>query len=308
MSVSRSPKTPKKGGPTKELSNELEVLRVQRKDAIRDCDFAKVRALDCHIDRLKEEIGHLEKGSNMIQRDLAFDLKKEEMRLRASEELQSLQTALFGIRASYQKRLGDLEESHKKEIDELGARYSEALELAAIRSVPESELLTRQAQFSAKMRDYSTAEALLDQSQQTRADSTTGRQDEVHQLFDRRRERIERRQAAEEQGVLEKLEREIEIREKKFELTMVHVKNSLAKTAADLKIRLTDEDYEFLQDFTLHKETSETPKKATPARDGSPVASEAGSKKRSPYTPRSMAKSPKSATKTPTRSHGKTPL
>ena len=263
----RSPKSPsprKKDSAIDQLSRELSLLQTQRNQAITECDFAKARAIDVHMERLKEEIKYTKQNSTEIQKELALDMKREEIRAEAAKQLQDVREQIYAVQTAYQQRLMKLHKIHSEELVRFAEQYAAALELESTRACPDAVLLQRQAQYTAKLRDYEAAEALFQQSNQMRQDKTAKTQDQVHAMFEKRKERMLRRHEEEDALCQEKQDREIEVIENEYGKSLVKLRNVLAKKATDLDVKLKDEDYEFLNEFALNDTQFVTPKKETP--------------------------------------------
>lgn len=286
-----SPAPSKTDSPVDQLSRELSMLQKQRNMAISECEFAKARAIDCHIDRLKEEIAHTQRNSKRIQNELVYDMKKEEVRMKAAQILQETRDRIFAKQALHQQRLMELHRLHSEELVDFANQFTDALQLETTRIIPDAVYLRRQAQFNAKNRNYAAAEMLIEESNQTRIEKTARNQDEIQNVFEGRKLRILKRHDNDNAMCIEKQEKEIELIEKEFEKKIDELKNSLSKTAADLEMKLVPEDFAFLNEFMLKEEQKVpvTPKR-TPRKDSASVSS---TRKRTPVTPRSTARSPR---------------
>ena len=272
MRKNKSPSPKKQDPAVSQLHHELSLLETQRNVAITECDFAKARAIDCHIDRLKEEIQYTLQNSVDIEKELALDMKREEIRAEAARQLQEVREQIYAVQTSYQKRLMELHRIHSDELVQFAEQYAAALELESTRSCPDALRLQRQAQFNAKQRDYDAAETLFQQSNQVRTEQTAKMQDEVHATFEKRRARMQQRHREEDALCEEKQEREIEVIENEYGKKLLKLRNVLAKKATDLDVKLTDEDYEFLNEFALNdsqllvepKSPTKSPSKSPP--------------------------------------------
>ena len=292
-----------------ELSNELWLLTKQRNIAITECDFAKVRAIDCHIDRLKEEIAINKSSTNRLQAELVFDGEKEKIRMQAAKRLQKTREKIFAVQAAYQRRLMELHYIHSDELTKYADDYAASLELEATRVVPEAVYLQRQAQYNAKQRNYGAAAQLFEQSNQARVEKTDKQQEDVKVLYEGRKDRILKRQEEENSMCLAKQDQEIEMIEKEFEKKLAKYKNRIYKTGTKLGFKVTEDDYAFLNEFCLtegqmiNTPTKETPRmtpvKPSPHLNGSTMmrrvqgsAASSSARKRTPVTPRSIPRSP----------------
>jgi hypothetical protein len=254
----------------------------------------KARAIDCFLDRLKEELELTQRSTTQIGNDLKLDLKKEALRVKASQRVQEARDKIFSIQSAFQERLIELHNQHSQELVTFAEQYAAALELESIRIIPDAIYLKRQAQFRARNRDYGAAEALFEESNQARRDQTDTRQAAVRQLFEARRTRIEQKQISEIRACAERQAREIEFIRQRFDSEIAKLWNSLAKAATDLGITLTDNDDAFLNEFVL-RDPSQFP--SSPAQPPSQSTS-SGSR---PKTPTSGSKArPQNKSRTPT--------
>jgi hypothetical protein len=233
------------------LSGELALLHKQRRAAVSSCDFMKTRVLDCHIDRLKEELAATQSSSKKIETDLLIDLKKEAVRAKSTELLQAAQERVLGAQSAHQERLLRLRAAHGDELARHGEQYAAALELETTRANPDAEQLRRQAQFSAGCRNYGTADALLAAAARARRGQIARRQLELKKLFDGQRSRIVERHEREIEVSYKRLDRDVQRIKMEYDKECTAVRHSFAKTATDLGRELTNEDCAFLDEFVL---------------------------------------------------------
>jgi hypothetical protein len=264
------------------LAKELSLLAAQKAAAIDDCDFAKVREIDCHCDRLKEELAFAKSKASHVESQFVLDLKKEAIRVKAAAALQKARDEVFKMKAAFQDRLIELYGIHTRELEALADRYRESVELELMRRVPNSIQLKKQAQFSAKNRDYSLADILSQESNEAWKKQIEKKREEMKQLFHSKRERMKARHGQDREAVDAKLERDIEMIQYRFNAKMDRYKASLFKTAVDLGVTMGEEDLAFLGEFRL-KDQLKSP-------SGSPKGSESGSGSR-PSTPLSASRS-----------------
>ena len=252
--------------PLDDLNRELALLLKQRQLAIERCEFQKAKAIDCHTDRLKEQIEMVKAKTDQIHSSLAFDRKKEEVKMEAIKALNFTNDQIFQIKAEFQERIIALHQKHTEQAERLAVEYATELEMETTRSNPESRYLLNQAKFNAKTRNYSTAEALYNESNKTRNDVSEKRQSEVHEKYDTAKLQIEKAHERELKTCKEKEERKIITTVENFKKYMAKCKRFLVKSATDLGITLTPEDTTFLDDivkemnsYEVKTDTSATP-------------------------------------------------
>lgn len=286
--------------PLDDLTKELEMLQKERLKAIESCEFARARAIDVHIDRLKERIEIARQSTKQIQNVLQFELKKEEIQLDAIRKQTEARDNIFRIRQEFQERQMRLHQLHTDALTQMADGYSAALEIESLRLNPVSETMVRQAKLNAQVKKYELAEALFNESNTIREQSTLKRQEDVDQSFESKKAFLDKKHQKELELCAEK--EEIAIREVKeqFNKLINKYKNILSKTAYELQLQLQPEDTYFLEEFKLEN----TEIQLSSPNTSSPK-SQSKTPSKSPRTPRSKQLTPSSlrdrtpSTKTP---------
>jgi hypothetical protein len=178
--------------------------------AIDHCDFPKAQAIDCHLDRLKEELAFATSKAGHVEIQFLLDLKKEAIRVKAAAALRKAHDAASEVQGAFQNRLIELFGAHTREPKALSDRYTESLELELMRIVPDAIRLKKQARSSAKNRDYSLADVLSQQSNEASRKQIEKKQEAAKQFFDSKKERMKARHEQEREAVKEKLDRDLE--------------------------------------------------------------------------------------------------
>lgn len=235
--------------PLVELSNELTLLQKQREKAIERCEFRKAQLIDCHIDRLKEDISDAKGKTEQIHTYLSFDIKKEAVKCEAIKALKETNDMIFQLKADYQEKLFSLHTKHSDAMAQLGDQYSTELELAATRENPESRYLINQAKFNARSRRYGTAEILFEESNQNRAETSERRQKDVHDKFTNYKKILEKKQQREIAILKQKEASLILLSTENYKKFIAKLKRYLSKTATELGIVITPNDTDFLDGF-----------------------------------------------------------
>lgn len=247
-----------KKNPLTELNNELALLQKQREKAIERCEFRKAHAIDCHIDRLKENINDAKGKTEQIQTYLSFDIKKDAVKCQAINALKETNDMIFQLKADYQEKLFSLHSKHSETMAQLGEQYAVELELAATRETPEARYLINQAKFNARSRRYGTAEVLYEESHQNREETSVRRQNDVHEKFERCKEIIEAKQQREIDILKQKEASLILLSTENYRKFIAKLKRYLHKSATELGIVITPNDTDFLDTYIDQMETFET--------------------------------------------------
>jgi hypothetical protein len=243
------------------LAREVALLEAQRQAAIGACDFSRVRAIDAHLDRLRDDLAFARKSAGRVEGQFVLDLKREALRVRAAAALQEAREAVFALQAAFQGRLIELHEAHGRALAAFSEQYAAALELELTRIVPDAIQLKRQAQFNARNRDYGIAEALFEESTERQRGQLAKKQEEVKQLFETKRERIECRYQKVVEACRKKQIHDIEGIQQRFDAEIARYRANLVRTASDQGISLADDELAFLDDFRL-KDQIRSPSRA----------------------------------------------
>jgi hypothetical protein len=270
-----------KPSPFGSLSQELASLQKERRAAISSCDFSKTRILDARIDRLKAEIATTAASSTKVETTLTLDLKREELRAKASGLLQKAREEILQKEEIYQKRIIQLHATHGDELAQWGERYATALELETTRPNPTVAHLRRQAQFNAQQRNYEIADALMEEADQVKKVQIEKAQADVTRVFEEQRLRIVARHEHDLSLCNTRRSRDVLEAQKKYEKEFVTLKNAYAKTVAHLTGDSSNVSYDFLNEFVL-TETEAAPAVPSPGRSEGNQSSLEGSKKDTP--------------------------
>jgi hypothetical protein len=165
--------------------SDLALLRQQRKDAIASCDFQKAKLIALHLRELtgrQDETDAVHQGQ---QNQLDYDQVKETVRSDAQRAHATAVESIFRIESEFQARLSALHERQAEEISAHAASLGAELELCAVRGVPDSIEMERQARIVAELGEYERAESLLEESGSARTAAIQSRQDELKEIYDR---------------------------------------------------------------------------------------------------------------------------
>lgn len=278
--------------PLDDLTRELDMLQKERLKAIDSCEFSRAKAIDVHIDRLKERIEIAKQSTKQIQNVLQFELKKEEIQLDAIRRQTEARDNIFRIRQEFQERQMKLHQLHTDALTQVAEGYSAALEIESLRLNPVSQTMVRQAQLNAHIKKYEIAEALFNESNAIREQSTLKRQEDVDLTFETKKAQLDKKHQKELDLCAEKEETAIREITEQFHKCINKYKNILSKTAYELQLPILPEDTAFLDEIKLdNTEIQITSPSKSPTK--SPM-SQSRTPSKSPRTPRSKNLTPSS--------------
>lgn len=306
-------------------NEELSLLRKERLEAIRNCDFKKAREIDNTLKTLKETIAFNLKDDQERQNLAEFDLEKEAVMLEAEKAYSDATSTIFAARSTYQKKMVELQQKHQEELTALASGHARDLELATLREVPLSNMYRKGAQVSALIQNYDQAETLFKISQDTLESTLQERQDEVSRNYETIREQVYTRHMNEDKICEDNYLKSVDNIIRKHHETNENLRKRLEFRAYQLRISLDDvempifndvelitddieggDDIELVKPRALSRSSDTSPKKS-PKSPKSPVRRFSSSN--SPKSPisvkRSSPSSPKS--KVPVPSPKKSP-
>jgi hypothetical protein len=165
--------------------DELELLRQQRNQAIQACEFPKAKLIDLQLKRLTAQLDNREALQRRLTCQLEYDKAKEIVRSKAAQEHAAAFNRIYEVDAEYRERLVAMVNSHASQIAEQAESFAGDLELSAMREVPDSRYLIKEAKIVAKFGDFDTAEEMLQESNHTHDVTVLSRQSEVRDIYDR---------------------------------------------------------------------------------------------------------------------------
>lgn len=293
--------------PTKD-SKEIALLRKQRMEAIAACDFTQAKMMDSQIQILLANQLTNDYDASLTKAKIQYNIVKEEIRIKASDEYSKSYEEVFRIQRNYQERKTALQSIHAESLSRQAEKYAQELELEANRTVIEADTLRREAQIRAKNGEYEEAEKILKLSDEIRANVTRQRQEEVNAKYERLLAEAEQKHNEDNAAWDAKLRVALNEIKQKYDATIQSLKNTLASASIRLKVeRDLNEEEQFFMD--LEFDDQNTPIKVIPGSPKTPKSPRTPKSTRTPKsnlskttptrTPSSGKKTPKSAKKTP---------
>jgi hypothetical protein len=292
--------------------SDLALLRQQRKEAIASCDFQKAKLIAFHLRELTGRQDETEAEHHGHKNQLDYDQVKEDVRAKAQEAHASAVEEIFRIEGEFQARLTTLKEHQAEEFSAHAGSLAAELELCAIRGVPESIKMERQARIVAELGEYERAESLLEESSSARAAAIQSRQDELKEIYDRLMQQLDLKHNEEIRLNQEKKIQRIGEVKLKYGRVIETLRKQLANAAYKYQVARdpTEEETFFQELSTPETESQEQPIRPTYGSTSQLVKSARGEKsppsRRTPTSPRSP-KSPPRSRFSPARRHATAP-
>lgn len=230
----------------KSNKNDLSVLKAELKKAIKECDFARAKALDAHIKSLSKQKSDSEYEKKMLTSKLKFNITRESIGKEIIQtQMKANQTETETINA-FQKRLLTLRAKHQRENQDLDDKLAIELEKANTRPVPEAENVKLYAQKQANLGNFDVAEASMYEYEQIRSRVVQQRIDDLINKFQQDKIVMTTRQEAQIAHCNEKLQNAIkairsnlqaEVNRKNGELNSVSLKLGLGPLTEENQIK-----------------------------------------------------------------------
>ena len=280
--------------------DEIAILRKQRLQAIANCDFSKARAIDLQMQKLNEAIMNSNYNQILLENKMEFEKLVESLKLRAAEQFTIAYQRINDVHVNFQKRKVVLLQNQSDQMTEIANEYSRDLETSALRQIPESEILKKQAQIQAKFGNYDSAEYLFAISNDKRESTLLQRQEEIHSFYGKLQDYVSRRHQDELALNDEKKFQAIQKIKIEYDNEVERMKKVLHNSSIKYQIELDPFDEETMfQELNINEdENNELPQSPSSPKSISPnhnpqysVKSPTPPKSKSPKTP--IFKSPR---------------
>lgn len=287
-----------------EGADELRILRQQRMDAIRACDFKQARIIDQQMTQIKRNMAKTRVDDRRRSAEALYEQEKEAIKVAAAVRYSAATSDIFQAKTAFQRGIQQIEQAQREALEWLEQQHAKDLELSQIRVVPEALRLKNMAQTSAVIRDYDAADAYFIESELTDKDTKDIRCEEVSETYAIRKEKLIAQFDADRRVCRETYTRKIQEILRKHRLAGERLDLRLGMRAHTLKIPLNEkfdmDELEFSDDEEIMAEQRGVPQSApvspTLARPLS-ASSSPGSRQRNmggSFSPREERSSPRS--------------
>ena len=270
------------------MSKELDALRKQKMQSIKDCDFLQAKAIDAQINQLINTLKTQKIDNENSHNKLQYSIEREAARSDMSTIYNEHYNKLFGIKTEYQKRKTNLQRRYSEAITKTEEEYAKELELATTRTIPEADTMKKEAQIRAKNGEFDDANNLYIESNDLREKIIKERQNKVHdkysilisQIENKQKEDFECLNSKENQGYTEvfaSYEEEVKRNEKRLQVASIR----LSVTRSPSEERNIFKVLEF-EGMRSREEPKEAPQKEITFAKTASV----GTPKRTPKSPR----------------------
>jgi hypothetical protein len=270
--------------------DDVVVLRQERNQAIADFEFPKAKLIDLQLKRLADQQSGDDAAQRRLHSQLEYDKVKEWVRSEAQRSHASAVETMFQVETEWQTRLTTLQNSQTKQLAAHAESLAAELELAAIRGVPDSITLRKEAQAVAKLGDFDAAESLFAQANSEHQKTIVQRQSEIREIYDRLLVQLEAKHAD-----------ELKLHNDKRIVKLRDVRAKYARKIENLKQQLANSAFRFAvardehEDDEIFEELADPEAALTATRPRSTSrSSSAGSSPRNRPPSRSSGSSPKS--------------
>ena len=216
------------------MSKELEILRKQKMESIKNCDFLQAKAIDAQINQLKGSLTNQRHEVERSQAQIQYSIEVETVRSRASEVYNQFYNELFAIKTNFHKRQTNLQQRHSESSMKISEDYAKELELETIRAIPEADTMKKEAQIRARNGQFDLADNLYHESNDLREKTIKERQDAVHvkygqlirQLEEKQQEDFEYLKQKQQQDyteVMHKYDKEMDKLEKRLQAASINL-------------------------------------------------------------------------------------
>ena len=171
-------------------AEQLHILRRQRMDAIKKCEFKQARFIDQQMTLIKQNMAKTNIDDRRRSAEALYETEKEAIRLAAANKYSEATTLIYQAKTAFQKHIQQIEQAQKEALESLEEENAKDLELSQIRVIPDALVLKNKAQTSAVIRDYDAADMYFQESQDTERDTRTVLREEVNDSYRIKREKL----------------------------------------------------------------------------------------------------------------------
>lgn len=171
-------------------AEQLQILRRQRMEAIKSCEFKQARFIDQQMTLIKQNMAKTRIDDRRRSAEALYEMEKEAIRLAAANKYSEATTMIYQAKTAFQKHIQQIEQAQKEALESLEQENAKDLELSQIRVIPDALVLKNKAQTSAVIRDYDAADMYFQESQDTERDTRNVLREEVNDTYKTKREKL----------------------------------------------------------------------------------------------------------------------
>lgn len=275
-----------------DTSDDLNVLRLQHQEAIKQCDFLRAKALNDQINKLTNHIKSSQNGTKKLGNEMEYKHICDQVRSSASDEYSRAIQYIYEMKVHFHDRLQKLLKVHSDQLQELGDEYAKAIEATAVRNVRDADNYTNGAQILASLHLYDQAQELFKIANDNKESTTMQRQEEIHYMYDMLQEKM--KQKHQEELALnsqKRYQRFIEIKQD-YDRAIQRLRKVLSSAAIRLQTKQNPEEEEkffkeliITPDDDVDTDIPRTPLSPLSRLSKSPSRSSSRSSKQTPRSP-----------------------
>lgn len=227
-----------------ETSEDLNVLRLQHQEAIKQCDFPRAKALNDIINKLTNHIKSGQNGTKLMGNKMEYKHVCDQVRSSAADEYSRALQYIYETKVHFHDRLQALLQVHSDQLQELGADYAKAIEDCTLRTVRDADNYTNGAQIMASLHYYDKAQELFKLANDNKESTTMQRQVECHYTYDMLQEKMKQKHQEElSLNSQKRYQRFIEIKQD-YDRAIDRLRKVLSSAAIRLQIKQNPEEEE----------------------------------------------------------------
>lgn len=227
-----------------ETSNDLNVLRLQHQEAIKQCDFLRAKALNDQINKLTSHIKSSQNGTKQLGNKMEYKHICDQVRSSAADEYSRATQYIYETKVHFQDRLSTLLKIHSDQLQQLGADYAKAIEDTTLRPVRDADNYTNGAQILASLHYYDKAQELFQIANDNKELTTLQRQEECHYSYDQLQEKMKQKHKEElSLNSQKRYQRFVEIKQD-YDRAIQRLRKVLSSASIRLQVKQNPEEEE----------------------------------------------------------------
>lgn len=220
---------------------QLKDLRIEREEAIKNCEFDRVQAIDLTLQHLEEEHASKKKKAQTVQAKLEYDTQREQVKQKLGEIRSKYQNELFQKTVEFQDRLLAINSDYQEKNQKIAEQKAKDLELCTDRESPRVQELIKLAQQRARSKEYESAQQIYAEAEQLKQTISSKNQNDLESYYQKVENKNRRHFELQKKLIDEKKAVAFEEIKEAFDKEVLSIRRSLEKFAAKQKLPPIDE-------------------------------------------------------------------
>lgn len=220
----------------------MSTLRRELKNAIKEYDFLRAKALQQQIDALNARAMDQRMHSKNNNSKNSYNVLREDIKTECIKKMEKAQEEIGAAREQFQRRVCELNNQYLTKFSELNDEYTRQFSLSAMKVYPRSDTYRTGSRVLAKLKEYDRAFELFQYAEGIRNQLIEQNQKDATINYDRKKQQLQDSIEREKTVAREALLRTLTRIKRKYDSETGVMKKGLCSTAERLKVQVTNEE------------------------------------------------------------------